>query len=354
MRRGSTRPAWGLATASAGDWASATAWGGEPREGGDVAQNGPTNASPERPVDPDVPGPTAQAAGVEMVAPASCEVGAHCVVSVRVACPADAQCELDTPGRLAAFEVLQVREPGVVAAAGRAREWHLTLVAFDPGSHDLPPLSVRVVNTADGATRVAATPPARIEVRLAAGEEAAPLRPDAPPMDPGPDWRMVAAWIVGGLVVLAVLALAWRWWRARTGRPAPLAPEVTAARAIAAIRAIAQTPAGGPDEVLVRYRELSHALRGYLGLPLEVPATALTSTELVRAIDGVRRRAAAGHARDRHERTRALLVEVDEVKFGGARPDEPTRAGHCRRAIDLIEELERTRPDGGKAGRGVA
>ena len=138
----------------------------------------------------------------------------------------------------------------------------------------------------------------------------------------------------------------------------------TAARSgtIAAIRAAAGAPAATPADVLARYIAISDALRGYLGLPLDVPADALTSTELLRAIDGVWRRRRGGAARPdesgrpvdhRHELARVLLVDVDVVKFGGARPNDDVRADHGRRAIALIEALERaTAPAPG--GRDVA
>lgn len=335
------------------------AWDLGPGGDGEVPQSGPTAPDPQSPTSPGPsptsPGPPVPTSPIaDVVVPASCEVGAHCVVSVRVDCPAEAQCDLDAPGRLGAFEVLQVSQPGLAATAGSSSEWRLTLVAFEPGEVDLPQLTVRVVRTGDGTTSIVATRPARVDVQLAAGEDAAPLRPDAPPLDPGPDWRMVGLWVVLGLCALGVAALAWRWWRRRSARRPPTMPQVTAARAIAVIRALAQTPAGGPDEVLARYRGLSDALRGYLGLPLEVPVSALTSSELVRAIDDVRLRAAPSRARERHERTRRLLVDVDEVKFGGARPDETTRAEHCRRAIELIEEMEATRPGPRSGGGRVA
>nr|MCU0256231.1 hypothetical protein [Vicinamibacterales bacterium] len=277
-------------------------------------------------------------------------------------------CELPTPGRLGAFEVLGIDEPAPVAAGAGPREWRLTLVAFDPGTLDVPPIAVRVVRDTDGATSQAATAAARIDVTAVAMADEASLRPDEGPMDPGPDWRVVAGWTLGAALLLAAAALAWRWWRRRPRKQAPPAPPVSAERAIAAIRAIAGSPARSPDEVLERYRALSNALRGYLGLPLEVPAKALTSTELVRAIDGLRgrprvdpRAGASGRPPrppladdERHHRTRALLEHVDDVKFGGARPPEATRADACRRAIALVEELERGRTGAGGAPRGVA
>lgn len=305
--------------------------------------------------------PAPAAYDAELVAPATCEVGAPCAVTVRVACPSGSHCTLDPPGRLGEFEVLQVTDAGTIGA-GRVQEWRLTLVAFEPGSLDVPALGVRIVRAADGGTTMASTPPASVDLRLAATPDDATLRPDAGPLDPGPDWRVVGAWGLALVAALAIVVLLWRWWRRRPRRIAPPGPAVSAAAAVAAIRELSHAPASTPADVLARYRGISDALRGYLGLPLDVPATALTSTELVDAIDGVRLRRRRRHPgpngalppleTEAHQSTRRLLERVDTVKFGGARPPDAERAGDGERAVELIEELERTREDAtGDAGR---
>jgi hypothetical protein len=290
----------------------------------------------------------------DLVAPATCEIGAHCRLSLRIDCPADARCAFDPPGRLGPFEVTQVSEAPQQGDT-RIREWHLTLVAFEPGPVDLPQLAIRVVDAA-GSAQVVHAPPARIDVVLVAAPTDAALRPDAAPFDPGPDVRVVAAVALGLALTIALGFAAWRAWHRRARRRPPPPPPVSAESAIAAIRALAAAPARTPDATLAAYRGLSDALRGYLGLPLDVPAIALTSTEILSAIDDVRRRGrerAAGSpdtsaavdpaAVDCHERTRTLLVHVDGVKFGGARPADPVRADASQRAVALIEELEQTR-----------
>ncbi len=348
--------AWGWATAFAGSSVpgftpaslSAGRGVGLQPDAAIHASGTPSDATTAPPV---TRAPDAEAVA-DLIAPAACELGAHCLVSVRVTCPAGSRCELPIPGRLGPFEVLGVDEPGPVRAGGAPREWRLTLVAFEPGTLDLPPIEVRIVHEADGTTGSAATSVATIEVTPVAMADDAALRPDAPPMDPGPDWRLVAGWTLAALAALALTGLAWRWWQARRRRQVAATPAVTADRAIARIRAIATAPAASPEEILARYTALSDALRGYLGIPLHLPATALTSTELLGAIDALMRRAARGGAphaatRDREAaraRAHALLLDIDLVKFGGDRPGDDTRAGHCRRAIALIEEMEAARP----------
>lgn len=300
------------------------------------------------------PDGTQTAPRADLVAPTTCEIGAPCRLSLRIDCPADARCAFDPPGRLGPFEVTQVSEPAQEGGT-RAREWHLTLVAFEPGPVDLPGLAIRVVDAA-GSARVVHASPVRLDVVLVAAPTDAALRPDAAPFEPGPDVRVAAGVALGLALTIALGLAAWRAWQRRATRRPPPPPPVSAEAAIAAIRALAAEPARTPDATLVAYRGVSDALRGYLGLPLDVPAIALTSTEILSAIDRVRRRGrerAAGApdalaavdptAVDRHERTRGLLVHVDEVKFGGRRPTDAIRADASQRAVALIEELEQTR-----------
>lgn len=324
--------------------------------------NGASGAQPDAAAGGSATGAPDAGAVATLVAPASCELGAHCRVTVSVACPAGVQCEFTAPGRLGPFEVLAVEQPGPAAPAGRLREWHLTIVAFDPGDVDLPPVELRMVDETDGSARLATTAPARVTVSLVDAADDAALRPDQAPMDPGPDWRVVAAWTAGVLVALAVAGLAWRWWRRRPRRAAP-PPVLTAEAAIGAIRALTEPPATSPAQVLERYASLSRVLRDYLGLPLEVRAEALTSTELAQAIDGARRRArpwggppaTGGEGRARAaERTRSLLSHIDTVKYGGLRPEDRARAEDGRLAIALVEEVQQWRASATEARRGVA
>lgn len=264
-----------------------------------------------------------------------------------------ARCELDVPGRMGALEVLEVES--LPAGDGEPwPRWNLTLVGFEPGVSDIADLQVRVVNASDGSTRIERVAAASVEVRLVEAGPGATLRPNTPPLDPGPDWRVVAGWAIAALLLAALALLAARWWRGRGRRRESPEPAFSAERAIAAIREVERSPALTPNAVLDSYHRLSDAVRRYLGLPLEVPVVALTSTEIVRAIDRVaggrpNADANARHIASRHREVREWLDHVDEVKFGGARPEEATRVNACRRAIALVRDLERELGTGGHA-----
>lgn len=283
---------------------------------------------------------------VRLQAPAACEVGARCDVGVEVTCPEASRCTLDTPGRLGAFEVLQVASAPARDGGGTA--WRLTLIAFEPGAVTLPPLVVRVVRDDDGRASMATSPEVGIDVRLPGGDEGDELRGAAGPIDPGPDWRVVAAWGAGAIAALAVVEVI-RRRRRRTAPAVPrTAPAPTLDQVIDRIRALEREPAASPDEVLALYRRLSDELRKYAASALAAPAEALTSQELVRTIEATPR------GRAHSDRDRVVLEGIDLVKFGGDRPEPGRRSRSIAGAVELVRSLPHRRQDTKGTDRGVA
>ena len=268
---------------------------------------------------------------VSLQAPAVCDVGARCAVSVEIACPAGSRCTLETPGRLGALEVLQVADARPSMAGGQA--WRIVVIAFEPGAVGVPPVSVRMVRERDGRASVASTPPATIDARLPDASPDDQLRDAAGPIDPGLDWRVVAGWAGAAAASLAVLEALRRWRRrTRVGAP-PAASKPTLDQVIQKIRAIGRAPASSSDDILAVYRQLSDELRRFAGIALAVPAEAFSSQELLRTIAATPR--GATHA----PRDRDLLERIDRVKFGGERPDQASRADAISRAVDFVSAI---------------
>ena len=284
-------------------------------------------------------------ASVSMKAPAACDVGARCDVVVEISCPEGRRCTLEPPGRLGEFEVLQVADAPAHAGASA---WRLTLIAFAPGAVAVPPVPVRVVRASDGTAALAVTSPATIDVRLPPAREDEALREAAGPIDPGPDWRVVAAWVVAGLAGLGLVWAVRRWTRRTRQTAAPAAVPLTAGQAIERIRALQRAPAASPEEVLALYHRLSDEVRGFASSALAVPAEALTSQELVQQIR-VRPRGPA-----QAPQGRALLEGIDRVKFGGERPDATRRSGAIAAAVELVRGMGPIRGHERERDAGVA
>lgn len=280
----------------------------------------------------------------ELAAPATCELAGRCEAVVRVACPDAARCHLDAPGRLGPFELLQVVE----SRPDAVQTWRLTLAAFEPGAQKLSALSVRIVNARDGSTTVASTPPATIQVVPPDMAGDSTLRDVAGPIDPGPDWRVLIAWVLGVLAALGALAYAWRWYtRPRVTRAAVETP-VTLEGTVAALRALTATATGTRDEARAIYVRISAELRRFLAVRLETPAHALSTTEILDVLARTPRGAAQVPP------GRELLERIDEVKFGSARPPHDAQRAAIGQAIQLVERLGPPRPHAAETPRHVA
>lgn len=280
-----------------------------------------------------------QAAGTDAVtvqAPSSCELAARCEVTARVVCPGDAKCSLEPPGRLGAFEVLQVAE----APEAASHEWRLTLVAFEPGPQPVPPVAARIVSARDGSVTRALSAEATIEVRGPGVTPDERLRDAAGPIDPGLDWRVVAAWVVAAAIGLGALELVRRVRRHPRAPTQPAPRAITIEGVIDALRALERHSASSGEDVLAIYRRISDELRVFLRARLGVPAEAFSSREIAREISATRTGPTHG------PRGRDLLEHVDRVKFGGVRPDREARREAIGRAIDLVRALGPPRSTG--------
>jgi hypothetical protein len=291
------------------------------------------------------PGGPAGGAVVTLQAPAACDAGARCDIVVEFSCPEGSRCTLEPPGRLGDFEVLQVAD--ALAHTG-ARAWRVTLIAFAPGAIAVPPVTIRVVRDSDGSASLAVTSPATIDVRLPPTGVDDALREAAGPIDPGPDWRVVAAWVVAGLAGLGLVGAVRRLTRRTRPRATPAAAAVTVGQAIERIRALERAPAASPEEVLAVYLRLSDEVRRFASSALAVPAEALTSQELVQAIRAMPR--GPVHA----PQGRVLLEGIDRVKFGGERPDATGRSGAIAAAVDLVRAVGHDRGHDKERDAGVA
>jgi len=250
--------------------------------------------------------------------PDTTTIGSPVRYEVEVSLAPDVEVVLGQPvERLGPFEVVDFGEEPAVERDGRriVTRW-FTLVGFDVGNHLVtsPPVAYRVPGgelvQADGVeTRIS------IESLVGDALDGASIRDIAPPVPIPIDWRGPAA-VAGGVAVLAGLgALLWWLRRRRALRavgPPPIAPDVRAVAALAALEA-RRLPEQG--EVKLYYAELSDVVRSYLEDRFGVRAPEMTTEEfLLRTARGT----ALGAAH------RALLGdflrECDLVKFARHRP----------------------------------
>ncbi len=186
----------------------------------------------------------------------------------------------------------------------------LTLTAFRPGTVELPPVAVRLGS--DPARSITVPAPLHLIVRsvLAADEKDAKPAPAAAPR-PMPVSSRVA-WALATALVLAGSSAWLAWRRGAFAAAKAIVPPLPPRRQLAF--ALGSLAGQAPDRA---WRELSLAVRRYLGQTLAFPAAESTSTE-------IHRRLAARHlAPELARRGVKLLREADQVKFA-RRPATPS------------------------------
>ncbi|MCB9534606.1 MAG: hypothetical protein H6698_09950 [Myxococcales bacterium] len=240
-------------------------------------------------------------------------------LTLRVTTPARDDVTIPRGQRFAPFEVLRRPTPRVEVRGDEATHViELELLALEPGDHELPPVTLRVV-TADGVVGEVSTAPLRVPVGSVLGNE--PNAEPKPPTEPVEVWQddYTLAWILGGLgLVLLGALLAWlftRWWRRRAKAaappPPPRPPWEVALEKLEALR-LDRDAAVREERVVGWVDQVSDALREYLGRRYEFDGLESTTDEVVAEL---RKRKLIGLSLDE---VIALLRDCDLVKFAKA------------------------------------
>lgn len=236
------------------------------------------------------------------------------------------------PGAEASFGKWEVRDYRTQSGPGKTALVY-TLTAFETGTLDLPPLTVSI-SQASGKTRTVRTAAAKVTVAsVLQGEDTQPAD-IVPPLSLREKPLDLGLRIVVVVVALALLVLLARflWLRRRRRRAAeqsrPDPPDVTALKALEALRA-ARLPEAG--RVKAHYSELSDILRAYLAARWGLRTLEETTSQVLAQL----------HGNDRYAEyvpvVEDLLREADLVKFAKARPGVPA----CWSAVDGVERLVR-------------
>lgn len=296
--------------------------------------NDPTPADPNDPTadptappsePPDAPPPSTLPAGhepvihVELTPDSGLMTGDVLTLTLRVTTPARDEVTIPRGQSFAPFEVLHRPTPRVEVQGDRATHViELELLALEPGDHELPSITLRVV-TADGVVGEVQTAPLRAPVGSVLGNE--PNAEPKPPTEPVEVWEddYTLAWIAGGLGLILLGALfAWlfaRWWRRRAKAaappPPPRPPWEVALEKLEALR-LDRDAAVREERVVAWVDQVSDALREYLGRRYEFDGLESTTDEVVAEL---KKRKLIGLSIDE---VVALLRDCDLVKFAKA------------------------------------
>ncbi len=225
------------------------------------------------------------------------------------------------------FEVLDssaepTPRPDNAGGTGGTRfSFRIDLLALEPGQHEIGPILIRVV-TADGTLGDVYTAPVTIEVGSVLGNEpdAQPKPPTAPVDVVEEDYTL--AWVGGGLLGLALLALIMflvaRWWlRREKPIPPPPPPRPAWEVALEELGALGRRLDEDTEaQHLTRWvDQLSDSLRVYLGARYGFDGIESTTDE---AVARIRRKKPKGITA---EQVAGILGDCDLVKFAKATPE---------------------------------
>jgi hypothetical protein len=167
-------------------------------------------------------------------------------------------------------------------------------------------------------------------VSALAGQGTNDLRDIKPPVEIPSGWAW-AAWLLGSLVLLALLYFAWRYWQKNRGKvvvPPPVPAHVRARQKLAdALALIAQ-----PKAFCIA---VSDTLRWYLEERFDFRAPERTTEEFLHEL-----KATTLLTPDQKDSLVEFLNQCDLVKFAKYEPGEPELRGLHASAVRLVEETE--------------
>jgi hypothetical protein len=167
-------------------------------------------------------------------------------------------------------------------------------------------------------------------VSALAGQGTNDLRDIKPPVEIPSGWAW-AAWLLGSLVLLALLYFAWRYWQKNRGKvaaPPPVPAHVRARQKLAdALALIAQ-----PKAFCIA---VSDTLRWYLEERFDFRAPERTTEEFLHEL-----KATTLLTPDQKDSLVEFLKQCDLVKFAKYEPGESELRGLHASAVRLVEETE--------------
>ena len=159
---------------------------------------------------------------------------------------------------------------------------------------------------------------------------AADIRDIKPPVTIASAWDWMI-WAFIAVSVLALLYLAWSWWRRRRAQ-VPVIPQIPAHVRARQKLAEALGLIGQPKPFCIL---VSDTVRGYLEERFDFHAPERTTEEFLYELQG-----SALLTAEQKEKLEAFLESCDLVKFAKYEPGEPELRGLHASALGLVEETE--------------
>jgi hypothetical protein len=263
-------------------------------------------------------------------------VGDRITMTISVDHAVSAQARLPDSLALEPFEVLEVRALPVTTSEDGARSaWTVTMVAFELGELEIPPVPVEVA-AADGPIEMLETDRYGVEIVSVGVDEAGGIRDIRGPLGiPVGVWTALL-WVLGPLLIAALLyALVRRLMPAREEVVRPALGDLRRPAHEVALEALAALEASSlldDGQVKEYHIAASDILRTYVEERFRVEALEMTTREVLEGLSNT----TAGASFCMGLRT--FLEACDLVKFAKVRPEQVTSQAALELGRTIIVE----------------
>lgn len=213
------------------------------------------------------------------------------------------------------------------------------VTSFDTGFIALPPFNFEVKG-ADGQRQILATEPVLFEVIKTQVDLAADIKDIKPIIEAPITFRELLPWILGLLLLAAIIYLAYRYLKNRKKQPVTKeAPKVRISSWETALTKLEQLKASQlwqKGDVKEYYTRLTDILREYFEARYQVTAAEMTSSEILDAL--------IPHVRNEEliTKLRNMLFWSDMAKFAKAQPGTFENEESIKYSVEIVKG---TRPD---------
>lgn len=210
------------------------------------------------------------------------------------------------------------------------------ITSFDSGSHQIPALPFLFISGSD--TDFVNADPLSFSVLTVPVDTTLAIKDIRGVVDVPFEIGDYIPWILGGLVLLALLVGGLYWWKQRKQPEKPKAPEKRIPaweRAIAQLEVVDREAAWRQSKFKIYYSGITDTLRAYLEEQFKMPALESTTDEILGLLKQRQFNA------DVQSKLRELLLVADLVKFAKDIPLEHTHQRSMQLAKEFILE---TRP----------
>lgn len=198
-------------------------------------------------------------------------------------------------------------------------EQRFTLTNFDPGTHYIPSIPLTYRKTGDTTFSTALTDSLRIVVRAMKVDTAKAIKPIKEPLEVPYTFKELVPYILAGILILALIALAIYIWRKKKKRELPPPPPKPGKPphqiALEKLNRLEENKVWQKGDIKEYHEQLTYIIREYMEARFHLNALELTSDEILHRL-----RYRKELIEEQLEQIQSLFHISDRAKFAKANP----------------------------------